>query len=82
MNQVETEKKWHLDFLKVKVNLLDQVQTFENFPGILLKTQKDGYLENFFNTFNPIFKSEREYTLSGRLKRNQKMQSTNPKKCN
>lgn len=50
-------------------HLLEQVQPFENFSGILLKAQCDGYLDTFFRVFDGIFRRERQYTVDGMLTR-------------
>lgn len=52
--------------------LLEQVQSIENFSGILLKSQCDGYLDTFFRVFDSIFRKERQYTVEGGFTRNQK----------
>ncbi len=50
--------------------LLEQVQSIENFSGILLKSQCDGYLDTFFRVFDSIFRKERQYTVEGDVIRN------------
>jgi hypothetical protein len=47
----------------------EQLNIFQNFPVIMEKALRDGYIQKIYNTINSIFSDEMKFAYQGKFKK-------------